>query len=225
MPYLRSFGDDPVTTVATTFGVDTSPTSLSDFIGQVVNTMNGLETATTDDVATASGGTSITTSDFTQAGGICKAANITALNYVKELQRQLNRVAQVKGFAKVGVDGEVGPGTLSLFTKVQTAAGTGAGAILGTPSSCMGVAPDADVLSAQVAAYANSIGAPAIASAAFTGHAPTIVRPNGQEVAAAGLFDTFDRLPALEKFAVLGVFGGIGYMLMAGKRRKKGGKR
>jgi len=225
MPYLNSFGDDPTTTVASTFGVDVSPTSLSDFIGQVVNTLNGLETATSGDVATSTGGTSITSSDFTSAGGICKAANLTALNYVKELQRQLNRVAQVKGFSKVGVDGEVGPGTLALFQKVQTAAGTGAGQILGTPSSCMGVAPDADVLSAQVQAFANSIGAPATASAAFTGHAPTIVRPNGQEVAAAGLFDTFDRLPALEKFAVLGVFGGIGYMLLAGKRKRKGAKR
>jgi hypothetical protein len=223
MPYLRSFGDDPVTTVADTFGVDVAPTSISDFIGQIVNTMNGLETATPADVATASGGASIAASDFTSAGGICKAANLTALNYVKELQRQLNRVAQVKGFGKVGVDGEVGPGTLALFAKVQTVAG--AGQILGSPNSCMGVAPDADVLSAQVQAYANTVGAPATASAAFTGHAATIVRPNGQEVAAASLFDTFDRLPGLEKVAMLGVFGGIGYMLWAGKRKRKGTRR
>lgn len=223
MPYLRSFGDDPVTTVAGAFGVDVAPTSISDFIGQIVNTMNGLETATPADAPPASGGTSITTADFTSSGSICKAANLTALNYVKELQRQLNRVAQVKGFAKVGVDGEVGPATLALFQKVQTAAGTGQ--ILGTPSSCMGVAPDADVLGAQVQAYANSINAPATASAAFTGHAATIVRPNGQEVAASGLFDTFDRLPTLEKFAVVTVFGGIGYMLFVGKRKRKGGKR
>lgn len=223
MPYLRSFGDDPVTTVAGAFGVDVAPASISDFIGQVVNTMNGLETATPADVATATGGASITSADFTSTGGICKAGNLTALNYVKELQRQLNRVAQVKGFSKVGVDGEIGPATLALFAKVQTAAG--AGQILGTPGSCMGVAPDADVLSAQVQSYATSIGAPATASAAFTGHAATIVRPNGQEVAAAGLFDTFDRLPTLEKFAVVTVFGGIGYMLFAGRRRKRKGTR
>ncbi len=223
MPYLRPLGDDPLSTVADTFGVDTSPTTISDFIGQVLNTAQGLETATAADAPPVSGGTSIAASDFSVQGAVCKAANLTALNYVKELQRQLNRVAQVKGLGKIGVDGEVGPGTLALFTKVQAAAG--AGQIAGTPTSCMGVAPDADVLGAQVKAYADSLGAPATVSAAFTAHAATIIKPNGQEVAAAGLFDTFSRLPGLEQFAVVAVFGGIGYMLLTGKKRKGKGTR
>jgi hypothetical protein len=153
---------------------------------------------------------------------VCKPTNLTALNHAKYLQQQLNRVAQAKGFPKVGVDGEIGPGTLSLFGKVQAAAG--GSVIMGSPLSCMGVAPDADVLGAQVHGYANSIGAPAVASQALAVKAPTIVRPSGQEVSETGIMGAFGQLPTIEKLAVVGVAGGIGYLLLTAKKKAKGGR-
>ena len=191
--------------------------TIGDFIGAVINAAKGLGKATPADVPTASGGTSISASDFSTArAGVCKPTNLTALGYVKELQKQLNRVAQAKGYSKIGVDGEIGPGTLALFAKVQAGAGT---QIMGSAGSCMGIAPDADVLSAQVQAYADSIGAPAQASAVLSLKAPTIVKPNGVEVAEAGVMDSFGRLQTLEQVAIVGVLGGVGYLLLTKKKR------
>jgi hypothetical protein len=214
MTYIRPLGDTAIVGTAPGGGY-----TIGDFIGAVLNTAKGLSAATASDVPTASGGTSISSADFnsTAKPGVCKATNITALNYVKELQRQLNRVAQVKGFSKIAADGEIGPGSLALFAKVQGAAGS---QVMGSPSSCMGVAPDADVLSAQVQGYADSLGAPAKASSAIALKAPTIIKPNGQEVAEAGMMAAFGQLPTLEQLAVVGVLGGIGYLLFTGKKRR-----
>lgn len=217
MTYIRPLGDD-------TAVVGTAPGggyTIGDFIGAIINTAKGLDTATAADVATASGGTSISAADFTTLpSGVCKPTNLTALGYVRSLQSGLNRVAGVKGFGKIGVDGEVGPGTLALFAKVQAAAGT---QIMGSPSSCMGIAPDADVLAAQVHAFATSIGAPPEGSAQLLAvHAPTIVRPNGQEVAETGIMGAFERLQGIEQVAVIGVAGAIGYLFFTAKKKRKG---
>lgn len=214
MTYIRPMGDLAITGTAPGGGY-----SIGDFIGAVVNAAKGIKPATAADAPTASGGSSISSDDFTARAGVCKPNNLTALSYVKELQRQLNRVAQAKGFPRVGVDGEIGPGTLSLFAKVQAAAG--GSQIMGTPSSCLGVAPDADVLSAQVQSYADSIRAPVKASPPLGIKAPTIVKPNGVEVAEAGVMDAFGQLPTLEKLAVVSVLGGIGYLLVTGKRKRR----
>jgi hypothetical protein len=220
MTYVRPLGDAAIVGTA-----DGGGYTLGDFLGAIMNSAKGLETATAADVPTASGGTSITAADFSTAmPGVCKPTNLTALGYVKSLQNQLNRVAQMKGFPKIGVDGEIGQGTLALFAKVQTAAG--ATQIMGSPSSCLGVAPDADVLSAQVQAYADSLGAPAkVGPSQLAVKAPTIVRPNGQEVAETGVMGAFDQLATIEKLAVVGVAGGIGYLLMTAKKKRKAGRR
>lgn len=193
--------------------------TVQDFINSVLAAARGLSQATQANVPPASGGTAISAADFVVRGSVCKPANVTALVHVQELQRQLNRVAQVKGFSKIAADGEVGPATITLFARVQAAAG--AARIPGATGACVDIAPKADVLRDQVKQYADSIGAPAQASAPIAFKAPTIVTPTGQEVAVgAGVFDTFNQLGTVEKVAIVGVFGGIGYMLLKKARKR-----
>lgn len=165
-----------------------------------------------DNVNQTSSGTSTSSADFVNIGGVCKPQNFPALASVRAFQAQLNRVAQVKGYGKVATDGAVGPATLALFRKVQSAAG--AGTIMGDPSSCMGVAPDVDVLGQQVQAYADSQGAPAQVSS--PSGVPTITTKSGAIVVApdAGIAGSLATLSGVEKLALLGVAGGIAYMLM-----------
>ena len=177
----------------------------------------------TDNVnQTTGGGASTSASDFTSAGGVCKPMNFPALAASRALQSQLNRVAQVKGFGKVATDGAIGPGTLALFREVQALS---AGGVMGDPSSCMGVAPDVDVLAAQVQALADSLGAPATVSGPVLSlSVPSIKTKSGKTVVApdAGLLGGMASLSAVEKLALLGVAGGIGYLLLSkSKKRRK----
>lgn len=176
-----------------------------------------------DNVNQTTTGTTTTADDFTSVGGVCKPKNFPALNVARELQRQLNRVAQVKGFAKVGVDGAIGPGTLALFTKVQAVS---SGQVMGSPATCMGVAPDVDILAPQVKALADSLGAPATVSEPLSITPPTILTKSGKILVPpdAGAVGAFASMSTVEKLALLGVAGGIGYLLFAGKKKKKGGK-
>lgn len=169
---------------------------------------------------TTGGGTTTSAADFTQVGGVCKPQNFPALNAVREFQRQMNRVAQVKGFPKVGVDGAVGPQTVALFKSVQS---LGAGSIMGDASSCMGIAPDVDVLAAQVRDLADTLGAPATVSGAMSILPATIVTKSGKTVVApdAGIAGALATLSGIEKVALLGIAGGIGYLLMNKKKRRK----
>lgn len=169
---------------------------------------------------TTGGGTSTSASDFTAVAGVCKPQNFPALEAARELQRQLNRVAQMKGWSKASVDGAIGPGTLALFKKVQQVA---AGSVMGDPSSCMGVAPDVDVLGAQVRAVADTLGAPATVSGPLSLAPPTIVTKSGKTIVApdAGLLGSVASMSGIEKLALLGVAGGIGYLLLTHKKRRK----
>jgi hypothetical protein len=172
-------------------------------------------------------GVTTTSSDFVNRNGVCRPINKPALYAVQEFQSQLNRVAQVKGFPKTAVDGDVGPGTVALFQKVQAVAG--AGTIMGDASSCMGVAPDVDVIGEMIRQYADSIGAPAKVSPPLTslGKTPTIFNPKTNQnvkVAArpgAGGLELFAGLGPLEKLALLGAFGGIAYLTLGKKKRRK----
>jgi len=49
--------------------------------------------------------------------GVAKPMDVATLDLFKELQRQLNRVAQAKGFTKIDVDGRIGPGSVKLYQK------------------------------------------------------------------------------------------------------------
>ncbi len=183
------------------------------------------EPATSDKIdQTAGGGATTSAADFITVGGICKPRNVPALEAVRELQRQMNRVAQMKGFGKTAVDGAVGPGTLALFRQVQSVA---SGSVMGDPSSCMTVAPDADVLAAQIRAVADSLGAPTLVSGPVALTVPTIVTASGKVVAPpvadAGILASIASMPPIQKVALAGVAGGIGYLLFtqAKKRRRR----
>jgi hypothetical protein len=169
---------------------------------------------------TAGGGTSTSAADFTSVGGICKPQNFPALNAVREFQRQLNRVAQVKKLAKTAVDGAIGAGTLGLFRQVQSSS---SGSVMGDPSTCMGVAPDVDVLAAQIKDLADALGAPASVSGPLTLALPTIVTKSGKIVVApnSGIAASLASMSGIEKIAIAGVAGAIGYLVFTKKKRRK----
>lgn len=169
---------------------------------------------------TSDGGVTTTAADFTNIAGVCKPANFPALGVSRELQNQLNRVAQMKGFAKIAADGAIGPGTLALFKKVQAIS---AGAVMGDPTTCMGIAPDVDILSGQVKLIADALGAPATVTGPTALSVPSIVTKSGQTVIApdAGLLGGLAGMSSIEKLALLSVAGGVGYLLITKGKKKK----
>jgi hypothetical protein len=169
---------------------------------------------------TVGGGFSTSSADFQTVAGVCKPMNFPALNAVRVFQGQLNRVAQMKGYGKIADDGAVGPATLTLFRQVQSAAG---GSVMGDGSSCMGVAPDVDVLAAQIGAFADSLGAPPVVAAAASFKAPTILTKSGASIVApdAGIAGELAKLSGIEKMALLGVGGAILYLTFGKKKRRK----
>jgi hypothetical protein len=168
---------------------------------------------------TDGGGFSTSAADFTVVGTACKPKNLPALNAARGYQAQLNRVASVKGFSKIATDGAIGPATLALHRLVQSAAG---GSVMGDPSSCMGIAPDVDILGMQVKEYADSLGAPAQVSAAVSLKAPTILTKSGQTVVApdAGIAGSLARLSGVEKVAIAGLGGAILWLTLGKKKRR-----
>jgi hypothetical protein len=189
------------------------------YFDELVSMLFGTEPDPTDNVnQTVGGGTSTSASDFVNVGGVCKPQNFPALAASRELQGQLNRVAQMKGFGKISTDGAIGPGTLALFKQVQSIA---AGSVMGDPSSCAGIAPDVDVLSGQVKAVADTLGAPATVSGPLLSSPPSILTKSGKTLVPpdVGLLDS---LSSVEKIAVVGLAGGIGYLLMTGTKKRKG---
>lgn len=190
-------------------------------IGALFDAVSADQAPPADNVnQTTGGGTTTSASDFTSVSGVCKPQNFPALQAVQEFQRQLNRVAQVKGLGKIGVDGAVGPKTVALFKSVQS---IGAGSIMGDASSCMGIAPDVDVLAAQIRDLADTLGAPATVSGPISIMPATIVTKSGKTVVApdAGIIGSLATLGSVEKVALLGIVGGIGYILLNKKKTTK----
>lgn len=188
------------------------------------NTTDAASAPASDNVNATANGTTTSSADFTAVSGVCKPKNFPALKTTQEMQRQLNRVAQVKGYSKISVDGAVGPGTLALFQKVQAIS---AGQVMGDPSSCMGVAPDVDVLGAQIKTLADGMGAPATVSDPISIVPPTIQTNSGKKVPVpdSGIWASLAALSGIEKVALLGVAGGLGYLAFTsgiGGGKKKG---
>lgn len=175
-----------------------------------------------DNINQTTTGTSTTIADFTMVNGVCKPQNFPALAAVRAFQGQLNRVAQAKGLPKISTDGSVGSATMALFRQVQAAAP--AGQIMGDASMCTNISADVDVLGQQIQAFADSLGAPATVSGPVISFSPpTIVTKSGKTVVApdAGITGSLATLSGVEKLALLGVAGGIGYMLLTKKKHKK----
>ena len=214
--------------LANTYGTAFQPSPVGDLVEDIEailagGAVNASHAEPDDNVNQTAGGGSVTSADYTSVNGVCKARNFPALTVAKELQAQLNRVAQMKKLSKVAVDGAIGPRTLTLFRAVQTAAG---GAVMGDPSNCMGVAADADVLSEQVKLFADSLNAPAQVSAAVSLSYPSIVTKSGKTVVPpdAGITGGLASMSSIERLAIFGVAGAIGYLVYTGAKRRKGGR-
>lgn len=214
MGYFRSqkgFGDDAGNT-----GEIEMP---DDYVGKDAKSGTDLTTS-------AAGSTSITASDFVQKNGVCKPSNFVALAYAMDLQNHLNRVAQIKSYGKIAVDGSIGPNTLGLFKKVQAIS---AGSVMGDASSCINIAADADVLAAQVHELADKLGAPASVPGPSTGTV-TVATASGHTVKApapyqanAGMMASIsDALGGLSPTVILiGGAGALGLIYYLGKGSKK----
>jgi len=165
----------------------------------------------------------ISTADFnaTKFPGVCKPTNKATLDIYFELQRQLNRVAKVKGLPLISVDGDIGPGTLRLVN----ASGVSSGA-----KECQGVALVADMLAAKAKGMADAAGAPTTVAGPSPARSPSILNlATGTETqfppppGSASLADAFKNLgtPMIAALAV-GVLG-IGYLLLRKPKPKAAG--
>ncbi len=212
--------------LANTYGTVFQPAPVGDLVADIEAILAGgavdaSQADPDDNVNQTVGGGSVSAADYTSVNGVCKARNFPALAAAKELQAQLNRVAQMKKLGKIAVDGAIGSGTLTLFRAVQTAAG---GAVMGDASACMNVAADSDVLSEQVKLFADSLNAPAKVSAAASLSYPSIVTKSGKTVVPpdAGITGDLASMSTIERLAIVGVAGAIGYLVYTGAKRRKG---
>jgi hypothetical protein len=164
----------------------------------------------------------ISTSDFnsTKYPGVCKPSNFATLAVFKELQYQLNRLAQGLNMPKIAVDGDIGPGTIKLVSAI------GAQRLLVDASTCVSIATKADTLTSVAKQQATALGVPDKISAPSPPQTPSIITPAGAIVpqpAAASLSDAFRNMgtPTLIALGV-GVVA-VGYVV-AKDMKKKGRK-
>lgn len=172
----------------------------------------------------------------TKYPGVCKPSNTATLAVFKAMQTQLNRCASVSGMSTIAIDGDVGPGTISLFGKlkaalmsiaptVQFSAGVRLAAVDAT--SCSSIAAAADTIRDVAEAYANSKGA-AVKPPAPTPTKPPVLVDSKTGIekpapAGANLLASFESLPTVYKVVGAGILAGIGFF--AYKDMKKLGKR
>lgn len=182
------------------------------------------------------GGAITTISGFTSVGGVCKPNDSTTLSAFKELQRQMNRVADVLGLTKIPVDGAIGSQTLGLMNQIKSKASVAAGG--GTfgwvnflsnqsTSSCSAVAGGAVNITYMLSQMADDLGVSSSVASPSPASPPTIYNPltgkDEQQGLASSIGDAFKNLSTGMQVAALGVFGGIGYFLY--KDAKKHTKR
>ena len=166
--------------------------------------------------------------------GVCKPSTVAALGTFKRLQTQLNRVAAAKGIATIAIDGDIGPGTLGIFGKVQTqliAYATAnmdlsAAAKIATalPSSCASVAMMADVIANIADSYADELKAPANPPAPKPIKPPMLVSSTGIEMpppAGAELLTAWTSASTTTKLAAVGVLAGVAYVAFGMNKKRK----
>lgn len=175
---------------------------------------------------------------FSTVGTTCKPTDSATLSLFKELQRQLNRVAAIKKIQTIGVDGDIGSGTVALMQAVQAAAkadlkagslnNTYAAQYLATvqSSTCSGIASGATGTTANVKTYADQLGASSNVASPPPASQPAVYNPiNGASVpqgAAASAIDAWKRLSTGTQLATLGILGVTGVVLLKpGKKKRK----
>ena len=152
--------------------------------------------------------------------GICKPMDVATLDLFKELQRQLNRVAQARGYSKIDVDGRIGAGTVSLYQKAMNQTGL----------SCDTVALVASSAVQSLKAMADQLGVPGVVGGPVVQISPpskpnpdgTVSDPPG---IVMGLTAITGSIPGGNLFVLLGL-GLIGFAVYKNRKGKgaRGGK-
>lgn len=159
----------------------------------------------------------ITNADFnsTRFPGKCYATNAATLEKFKELQRQLNRLASIRGWTMTEVDGYIGPATIELFTKVYGA------------QSCSQIALFTEAYIPQVKALADQGGAKATVTMPKPASPPAYIPPGSTTLvpqpATSSALDMFAGV-GLSSTHLMLIGGGI-VAIMVLKKRKGGGAR
>ncbi len=177
------------------------------------------DTTTDGTVSVTPGSGGLSPADFnsTKYPGICKPMHLKALGFVQEMQRQANRVASKRGFAKIAVSGDVGPLTVALVGQIFPG-------YAGKP--CITIAADADALAIGMRLMADQAGAPTTVSGPTPPQPASTIGKDGLERPAppsyqTGIFSTFTAMPVEQKVAAVAVLGGIGYLIATRKKRRK----
>lgn len=171
----------------------------------------------------------------TKYPGICKPSTDAVRQTFRRMQTQLNRVAAAKSIPTTAIDGDIGPGTLSIFGKLQPDLIThatknmdlAAAAKIGTtvPSSCSSVASIADVIANVADSLASELKAPSSPPAPKPIAPPMLVMPDGTEKTpskVADIIGTFQSASPVTQMAGIGIVGGILYFAFMRKRTKRG---
>ena len=181
---------------------------------------------------------------FTESGGVCKPSNSSTLAQYKAMQTQLNRVATVLSLSKIGVDGDIGPGTLRLLSNISsklynTTMPFEMALANAASSQCGDVASDAVNITYWAKWTADARGAGSGTTTPTpkppSGSSPPIIPPGGvtgpgtaQPQIGGGLWDAFKNLSTLEKGAVgVGLFaaGVMAGFIPFGKKKRGGSTR
>jgi hypothetical protein len=213
---LGYFGDVTVTPIDD----NGDPLDPNTILNSPIATMPGPD----DNVDQLTSGSGLSSGDFncTSFPGVCKPTNFPALDIVRTLQQQCNRIAQVKGFTKAAVDGDVGPGTVALVNKIATLG-------IGISGSAPTIAASADILTQDIQAAADAMGAPSSVPGP-AGNPPSIITKSGKQIAAPPpnpLTDALNNLLGGMSSTQKLVLGGIGVGLvvalvgMSKKRRSR----
>lgn len=172
----------------------------------------------------------------TKYPGIAKPGDVATMATFKNLQAQLNRVAQGLTLSKVSVDGDIGPGTKSLLDQVKSLFAAGGVSVdparnilmQADTSSVAAIAGQADTLGNAAQAVADQMSVPTkISQPAPIAGTGTIVLPSGTEQrvsvptpAAASLLDGLGGLSSTELLVAAGAVGAIVYFTGKGGKRK-----
>jgi hypothetical protein len=170
----------------------------------------------------------------TKYPGICKPSDSATLAIFKNLQAQLNRVAQGLGLSKISVDGDIGNDVLSLISQIS--ANMSQGGVSADPArniliqagaySSVDAASNADTLANACVAAASQMNVPAKITQPASGSS-TLVSASGAEQkvstptpASASILDSLGGLSTTEMLAIGAGLGAIAYVV--GKKPKRG---
>lgn len=167
---------------------------------------------------------------FVTKNGVCKPTGSASLDLFKDLQRQMNRVLDAMGSAKIAVDGAIGPGTLAALQAISQAPSAGAyglgsssGFVVNT-NDCASISNQVVAITAKLSQLADYMGAANSVSSPSPTSTPTTVDPvTGIETPqplTSSAMDALANMSTTEKLGVAGIAVAVGYFAITkGKKR------